>query len=64
YPRTTHLKEAAIDSKDSLRAMKRQLHHQHPQIDCHNAAREANKRGAALAHQGRFREAAAAFDEA
>jgi len=29
-----------------------------------DAAREANERGASLAHQGRFREAAAAFDEA
>ena len=29
-----------------------------------DAAREANECGAALAHQGRFREAAAAFDEA
>ena len=29
-----------------------------------DAAPEANERGAALAHQGRFREAAAAFDEA
>ena len=29
-----------------------------------DAAREANECGAALAHQGRFREAAAVFDEA
>lgn len=29
-----------------------------------DAARDANERCAALAHQGRFREAAAAFDEA
>ena len=29
-----------------------------------DAAREANEHGAALAHQGRFREAAAAFDGA